>query len=939
MHFNELCSMGRLRQPLPALIAASFAALLPAAAFGDDWPTWRHDNARSGMTKQTLTLPLQQRWVHKGRHAPRPAWPPPAKHDFWHNKTNLPPRVTFDRAYHVVAAGGRVFFGTSADDKVICLDAKTGKTKWTFFAEGPVRLAPAIADGKVYFGSDDGHAYCLNAEDGSLIWKHNAAGTNRRIPGNGRMISVHPVRSGIMIVDGTAHLTAGLFPNQGVFRIALDAATGKPISREPIKISPQGYLQLLGDTIHVPTGRTGAKPLTKLQRRGETAAALGRPPAKYPYALIAAGEVRIAGGEGEVAAFVPGKNEPVWTTPVEGRAYSLAVANGCLLVSTDCGRIYCFSPAKEKPPAAPIAAQPPATLAYPDATTRKRYASLAERILVEAKITKGYCLVLNAEQGRLVGEIARRTQLHVIGLEDDADNVETARRALDQAGLYGRAVIHHGPLDPLPYGDRLFNLVTADGVPPDNSDEVARVLVPESGTACFARGEPIAWDVSRGKPLEGAGRWTHAYANPANTTCSGDRYASDHLALQWFGRPGPQNMVDRHHRTFPPLCIKGRLFIPGNNHVFGVDAYNGTVLWEREVPDFRRIGGPGDTGHMAAAEDILYVLSANRCLGLHADTGKDAAAFEVPPAADGTKRHWGYLAVAGDSLLGTATMAGASRTGHSRQAISGTYYDFRPAVTSRSLFCLDRQKGSLRWKYDPTKGAIVNTTITLGGGRIYFVESTNADTLKTPDGRSKLSDLFGKGANVVAINAAAGTVAWRKPIDLSALQHRVYGCYAEETFVVTGSRNQDRRAWYDLHAVDAKTGDALWRQSMTAGRGAGGSHGEQDQHPVIVGETIYLEPFAWKLATGEPVKSWQLKRGGGCGLVSASASTFYFRARNPTACSLATGKQQKITTVSRPGCWINIIPAAGLVLIPEASSGCTCPFSVQSSMAFAPAQD
>jgi len=37
-----------------------------------------------------------------------------------------------------------------------------------------------------------------------------------------------------------------------------------------------------------------------------------------------------------------------------------------------------------------------------------------------------------------------------------------------------------------------------------------------------------------------------------------------------------------------------------------------------------------------------------------------------------------------------------------------------------------------------------------------------------------------------------------------------------------------------------------------------------------------------------------------------------------------------------PGCWINIIPAGGLVLIPEASSGCTCGYPLQTSMAFIP---
>jgi len=46
------------------------------------------------------------------------------------------------------------------------------------------------------------------------------------------------------------------------------------------------------------------------------------------------------------------------------------------------------------------------------------------------------------------------------------------------------------------------------------------------------------------------------------------------------------------------------------------------------------------------------------------------------------------------------------------------------------------------------------------------------------------------------------------------------------------------------------------------------------------------------------------------------------------------GKSKNLTNVNRPGCWINIIPAGGLVLVPEASSGCSCNFPVQTSFAF-----
>lgn len=74
-----------------------------------------------------------------------------------------PIRVAYDLAYHVAVADGNVYFGSSAEDKVYCLDAATGAVRWATFTGEPVRLAPTVWQGNVYVGSDDGHVYCLSA--------------------------------------------------------------------------------------------------------------------------------------------------------------------------------------------------------------------------------------------------------------------------------------------------------------------------------------------------------------------------------------------------------------------------------------------------------------------------------------------------------------------------------------------------------------------------------------------------------------------------------------------------------------------------------------------------------------------------------------------------------------------------------------------------------
>jgi hypothetical protein len=51
---------------------------------------------------------------------------------------------------------------------------------------------------------------------------------------------------------------------------------------------------------------------------------------------------------------------------------------------------------------------------------------------------------------------------------------------------------------------------------------------------------------------------------------------------------------------------------------------------------------------------------------------------------------------------------------------------------------------------------------------------------------------------------------------------------------------------------------------------------------------------------------------------------------------LNSGKGLPLNRVSRPGCFINIIPAGGVVSVPEASAGCTCSYPLQGSFAYVP---
>lgn len=1058
-------------------VAWALGTMMLAAASGADWPTHRADQARSGVVAEEVALPLEEVWVHEPGAPPCPAWPElPAKQDVWHRLPWLSPTVTYDRAFQVAVAGGRVFFGSSADDTVYCLEAATGKVCWSFATEGPIRLAPTVADRRVYVGSDDGCLYCLTAAEGTLLWRYRAGPEDRRLPGNGRIISLWPVRCGVVVDSGAVYFCAGLFPCQGVYLVALDAQTGKPLWKQPINESAQGFLLASATRLFVPTGRTAphaygrsaGEDLGRIpgggvdSRAGGTFALLaddmlihaagedgkihfskanaperivsaaglrllvhgstsyiltqnrllavdraayielGRleakkqrspeeqrrfeqlsgPPKGYlkwdvpcanPYELIMAGGAIFAGGEDRVVAYRAADGKKLWTGPVSGKAYGLAASGGRLLVSTDTGAIYCFGPRSGR-----LADQvghettKHAASPYPVDSHTPLYEQAAQRILEVADTRQGYCLVLGAGEGRLAYEIAKRSQFHVIGLEADPAKAAAARKLLREAGLCGtRISIHAGTLDQVRYQPYFANLITSEEalstgrLPP--AREVYRLLRPCGGTVAFVCASGAAaehtlkqWGAgvisgwhsertadglwigaARRGSLPGAGHWSHLYADAGNTACSQDQLVQGPVSIQWFGRPGPQHMVDRHDKNTGPVYANGRLFVSGDNYIFAIDAYNGTILWERAVPESVRLGALRNCGNMAAADDCLYVAAGNQCLALDAQTGQQRFAVPVQGPSPGGKE-WGYVAVVDDILLGSQTKGFASFRYQTLDTEVLIWRDRMPVVCSESLFALDRQTGKKRWDYTPGQGVIINPTIAAGGGRVYFIESANPETREVADGRIKLDALLGRGANLVALDLRTGVKLYSKPAPLEQLQHIIFLSYTQETLLVTGTKNVlvegKGRVRYDLAAFDAATGDLRWQNTQTPipDHILQGPHGEQVQHSAIVGGTIYNTGFACELRTGEGVPGWKWQKSGNCGTLTTSAFCAFSRYSNARMFNLRTGNYTDLTTVIRPGCWVNIIPAGGLIMIPEQSAGCICGYPIQTSIALLP---
>ena len=258
-----LCnSLSVLCQSVSFVLLCGLVCAICAPAYAEDWPTYRHDNRRSAVTAEALSLDaLEEQWVYEAPYPPQPAWPGPAKWDSYARIIGLSAMRNYDPVFHIVAVGDAAYFGSSVEDAVVCVDARTGAVRWSYTVDGPVRIAPTCSDGKLYFGADDGWAYCLNAADGTLLWKHSPVPDARLIPNNGKLISMWPVRTGVLLDAAKAYFGAALLPWRQAYFCAVDAQTGAPegdglYAVEMNGVTMEGALLASPTKLYVPQGRS-----------------------------------------------------------------------------------------------------------------------------------------------------------------------------------------------------------------------------------------------------------------------------------------------------------------------------------------------------------------------------------------------------------------------------------------------------------------------------------------------------------------------------------------------------------------------------------------------------------------------------------------------------------------------------------------------------------
>jgi hypothetical protein len=187
---------------------------------------------------------------------------------------------------------------------------------------------------------------------------------------------------------------------------------------------------------------------------------------------------------------------------------------------------------------------------------------------------------------------------------------------------------------------------------------------------------------------------------------------------------------------------------------------------------------------------------------------------------------------------------------------------------------------------------------------------------------------------LVALDQDTGVRLWQQSISPVDGVPVFYLVYSGETLILVSSSSVNSR--YYLYAYDAGSGSAKagWTTNPVNHSWTSDNHGGHIQHPVVVGNRLYLEPRGYNIDTGADLG---ITMGGrsGCSTRAGTTGALVYRGsgRRLAMWDINSGSASYWNPL-RPSCWLSTIPAGGMVLSPEGGGGCSCNEWFQTSIGF-----
>jgi len=568
--------------------------------------------------------------------------------------------------------------------------------------------------------------------------------------------------------------------------------------------------------------------------------------------------------------------------------------------------------------------------------------------LAKSSGVKGGVVVhLGCGDGRETAKLLLDDRYLVHGLDTDDDQVQQARTNIRALKLCGKVSVGKYDGVHLPYTDDFVNLLidSAGGQKPP-MQEIMRVMVP--GGVAFVGGKKIVkrW------PAE-IDDWTHYLHGPDNNAVARDSRIDTPRSIQWVSGPKWGRSHEEMASMSAAVTAKGRMFyivdeaplasirFQGNWKLVARDAFNGTLLWKRPIPQWNdhlrhfRSGPTHLPRRLVAAGAAVYVTT-----GLAAPvTALDAATGEELLVYQGTERTEEILLDGGVLYLVVGTSEVNRRGG-------GLYRRGEPEPTDfRFITAIDADSGERLWKKTFAEGEfLLPLTLAVKGRRLFYQSTVGVVGLdaqsgkelwktarKTPQRRMSFSSptLVATDDLVLCADRDPGTTEQNKPSQ-GTVEWGVHG-WNESGF--------PRGAKCTLRVYSASDGKELWSVPCSEGYNS----------PVDI---FVIDGVAW---VGAGFKGYDLRtgavkrqintRGDPVGMPhhrcyrDKASERFIFTGRSGIEMvSLEDGWLGNNSWI-RGTCQYGIIPANGLLYAPPDACGCYLTVKAPGFFAAAPQRD
>jgi outer membrane protein assembly factor BamB len=502
-------------------------------------------------------------------------------------------------------------------------------------------------------------------------------------------------------------------------------------------------------------------------------------------------------------------------------------------------------------------------------------------------------------------------------LVTDASKLDAVRKEIrKEAGTYGPIAADSWKGGQLPYVDNMVNLLLIEEGTEVSQKEILRVLTPLGKAFQKENKKWNAIDKSWPKEID---EWTHYLHGAGGNAVAKDTRVGPPRRLQWVGSPRWSRHHDRMASMSALTSSKGRLFyvmdegsrvsiqLPPNWKLIARDAFNGVILWKREIPKWHHHlwplkSGPTQLARRLVSKDdrVYFTLGITAGVSaLDATTGKTLVTFK---GSEGSEE----ILVANGSLLALVNK-GASElkdyvpkhnVGDQSRVRSEFVWDQKPRIPK----CYDAKTGKKRWEYE---SPIAPLSPASDGERAYFHD----------------------GKNVNAIDMKTGKVAWKE--DSSGGRSSIPFNFGPRLVVVDGVvvyAGGDR----SMTAYEAKSGKKLWASPHERG----GYQSPEDL--LVIGGLVWSAPITstkdsgvWTgrdLHTGETKKSfppkvnpyWFHHR---CHIAKAT-DRFILASRTGIEFVDLQKANWDLNHWVRGGCLYGIMPANGLVYAPPHNCAC-----------------